>query len=335
MFRLTGTTIMTMDDASAAALERDLSVEVVKDRKIALLEPALRSPGTTRVTADHRWHLDAIGLPATRRRLRRLAPKIAVAVMDSGIQASLAEFAASSITAFAFDPDTGAVRVVSPSIDTHDHGTHVGGLIGGLRVGVNPGVDLVSLIVMPEGWGMLSMFVAALDWVAGNPAIRVVNISAGFDDYIPRFKHVMQDLLKAGVLPVAAVGNDGRGKSLCPGNLGEVLSVGATNAKGKVWKYSGSQKITAGTPSYRVPLVVAPGEGVYSCVRDGSYECWNGTSMAAPIVSGIASRLLREYPDMSALDLKETIIDACKKLDVPPYRQGRGLVQVIDARAKR
>ena len=45
--------------------------------------------------------------------------------------------------------------------------------------------------------------------------------------------------------------------------------------------------------------------------------------------------MLQEYPDMSAFDLKETIIDACRKLDVPPYRQGRGLVQVIDASAER
>jgi hypothetical protein len=336
LLRLTGATIVTMDDASARAMESDLGgVELLKDRRIALLEPARRAMGTTRISTDQRWHLGAIGLPSTRRRPRRRAPKIAVAVMDSGIQADLAEFAATTITAFDFDPNTGEARRVYPSFDTHDHGTHVGALISGLRVGVNPGVDLVSAVVMPEGLGWLSTFIAGMEWVMAQPTVRVVNLSVGFFGYIARFQTMMETLLNVGVLPVAAVGNHGRGMSLCPGNLHEVVSVGATNVKGKVWKHSGSQKLVVNQTSYHVPTVVAPGEGIYSCVRDGSYVCWDGTSMAAPIVSGIASRLLQECPDISVFDLKNAIVEACKKLDVSPSRQGRGLVQVVDARAKR
>jgi subtilisin family serine protease len=72
---------------------------------------------------------------------------------------------------------------------------------------------------------------------------------------------------------------------------------------------------------------VAPGEGVFSCVMGGGYEPWDGTSMATPIVSGIAALLIEKYRDMTVSDLQEAILNSCKDLGLPPQRQGHGLVQ--------
>ncbi len=78
---------------------------------------------------------------------------------------------------------------------------------------------------------------------------------------------------------------------------------------------------------YTVPDLVAPGEGVYSCVKAGGYEAWDGTSMATPIVAGIAALVLQAYPTMTVMDLMEEIISGCKDLDEEEVRQGHGLVQ--------
>ena len=72
----------------------------------------------------------------------------------------------------------------------------------------------------------------------------------------------------------------------------------------------------------------APGDDVYSSVMGGGYEAWDGTSMATPIVSGVAALVLEKYPDITLADLAEELLSTCEDLDLPADRQGAGLVQV-------
>ncbi len=65
-------------------------------------------------------------------------------------------------------------------------------------------------------------------------------------------------------------------------------------------------------------MSIALGEGVYSCVVGGGYEAWNGTSMATPIVSGLAACPIEEQPDISLLELSDRLLESCKSLDAPP-----------------
>ncbi|MEB3151685.1 MAG: S8 family serine peptidase [Sphaerospermopsis sp.] len=77
---------------------------------------------------------------------------------------------------------------------------------------------------------------------------------------------------------------------------------------------------------------VAPGESVYSSVLGGGYEAWNGTSMATPIVSGVAALVLEKYnKNISVLNLLDEILTNCKDLGLDKERQGKGLVQVPKA----
>lgn len=139
---------------------------------------------------------------------------------------------------------------------------------------------------------------------------------------------VIRGLLKVGVLPVCAVGNDGRDITCSPGNYRSVISVGASNAREKVAGFSGGGTLFVENHIYTVPDLVAPGEQVYSSVTKGGYEAWNGTSMAAPIVSGIAALWLERYPDITVTDLREELLGNCKNLGQPRDRQGNGLIQM-------
>ena len=58
----------------------------------------------------------------------------------------------------------------------------------------------------------------------------------------------------------------------------------------------------------------------------GGYEAWDGTSMATPIVSGIAALLIERYRDMTVSELQEALFARCKDLGASSDRQGHGLV---------
>jgi subtilisin family serine protease len=101
-----------------------------------------------------------------------------------------------------------------------------------------------------------------------------------------------------------------------------------------VSNFSGSGELVVDHHKFAVPHVLAPGEQVYSCVTgvgdgDGDlYEPWDGTSMATPIVSGLAALILERYPNISLTDLKEKLYqDAVYDYDEEATRQGGGIVQ--------
>lgn len=183
--------------------------------------------------------------------------------------------------------------------------------------------------MLPKGFGNLSDFVLALEWASSRPEVQIVNMSAGIPGYLDGMHTVIADLLAVGVLPVIAAGNEGRDNTRSPGNYTEVVSVGAVNSGNKVWASSSSGRITAGNHQYQVPDLVAPGEGVYSSVMGGGYESWNGTSMATPIVSGVAALILQRHPDITVGQLQDELMNTCKFLkNVDPDRQGQGMIQI-------
>jgi hypothetical protein len=331
VFPMTGASVITMDKEAARAMREELAnVTLIADRRTELIRPA-RTAGrqVRRLSSAQRWHLEEIGLPPPRARWRRRAPKVTIAVLDTGIDAAHPALAGRVSAAYRFDVDQGHVFPVNPSEDTEGHGTHVAGLICGRSVGVHPWANLISGLIIPHGYGWLSGFLFGLEWAATCPDIQIVNLSAGFPGYIPALRRAISLLLAVGVLPVVAIGNEGRDRTRSPGNVWGALSVGATNRAGRVSSFSGSGRMVVDHQQYTVPHLVAPGEGVYSCVMGGRYEAWDGTSMAAPIVSGVAARILQERPDLTVLGLREEILSTCQEIEgEPDHRQGNGLVQV-------
>lgn len=153
-------------------------------------------------------------------------------------------------------------------------------------------------------------------------------MSAGLPGYFPEMRAAVAGLLAVGVLPVFATGNEGRNRTRSPGNYIEPISVGATNRQNRVASFSSSGVLVSDNHQYIVPDLVAPGESVYSSVMGGSYQAWDGTSMATPIVSGIAALILEKYPHITVTNLVEKLFDTCQDIGQPPLRQGQGLVQV-------
>jgi subtilisin family serine protease len=178
---------------------------------------------------------------------------VGLAILDSGMDSNHKLIRASS----GHPGIVGEVDFIGGSaiIDEFGHGTHIGSIAAGSKdlrkgayLGIAPGVSLLSLKVLDhEGAGVISSVIAALDWCIANRSrynIRVINLSLGAvakDSYQnDPLCHAARRAHAAGILVVAAAGNDGKdeqGNKLyggihSPGIDPSVITVGAVNTFG-------------------------------------------------------------------------------------------------------
>jgi subtilisin family serine protease len=216
-----------------------------------------------------------------------------------------------------------------------DHGTHVGGIVAAARNngvgvdGVANGVRIMSVRAVPNGDERDKDVANAIRYAANNGA-DVINMSFG-KSYSPH-KDVVDAAVRhadsLGVLMVHAAGNDGANVDSTDnyptrryrdgGSADLWIEVGASS-----WE---------GTPNLAAPFsnygdetvdVFAPGHSIYSTVPGDAYERNDGTSMAAPMVSGVAALIMAYYPALSTRQVREIILDtATSYADVEVTRPG-------------
>jgi subtilisin len=186
----------------------------------------------------------------------------------------------------------------------------VGKPFKGSTFGVAPDAKLAAAIVI-EGGDVPARVVGGLDWCVGQ-GVRLVNISLGLSTFEPQFSIILRLLRQRNVLPIVAIGNEGAQTSRTPGNLPEALSVGAIDESDQIWFSSSSQQM-AESPKRYVPVLIAPGAGIWSCVPGEKLTSLSGTSMTAPHVTALAALLLEHRQETSADDLEKAIVASCKR----------------------
>ena len=191
-----------------------------------------------------------------------------------------------------FDFTSTSTDVGSP--DNHGHGTHVAGTVGGTNTGVAKGVTLVPVRVLNScGEGISSMLLAGLDWILedhqlGEPA--VVNMSIGFTSRDYDIDAKIAELMAEGIVVVAAAGNKGTPAcSTTPAATPGTISVGASTSTDTEPSWSNYGQCVD---------MYAPGQNIASAWNyQGStanpYSTIDGTSMAAPHVTGVVARYLQ------------------------------------------
>lgn len=325
IFENLGVMLGTVDANGLAGLQSDPDVKEVQPApQISLIRPV--DAVVKRKSAGATWGLEALGVPALWD--AGLSGKgVLIGHLDTGVDGSHPALAG-AIKAFAEFDELGQEVVGAPARDSGEHGTHTAGTIAGRQVGatrfgVAPEAQLLSAMVI-EGGNTVARILAGMNWVVGQGA-RVLSMSLGLRGYTPAFLTITRALRARGVLPVIAVGNEGPGTSRSPGNYVEALSVGACDEGLAVADFSGSQSFPR-TPQPLVPDLVAPGDGVLSCIPGGRYAEMSGTSMATPHMAGFAALLFNAKPGATIDDVENAILDSCAlQPGMLPDRANRGL----------
>jgi serine protease AprX len=274
----------------------------------------------------------------------------AIAVVDSGVDPSKAD-------------DFGARIVASVNLqsaetgDDEGHGTMVAGIAAGASQSY-PGVASTAPIVSirtadANGASRTSDVIAGIDWILQNQAtynIRVANLSMASDN-ASSFTNdpldaAVEQLWFHGIVVVAAVGNYGSGPvDRAPGNDPFVISVGALDTNGTAdpaddfaapWSAYGHTG-----DGFAKPELSAPGRWIVAPVPDAStlattapdrvvapgYMWMSGTSLAAPVVSGMAAAVLAVHPDWSPGQVKGALMETASALPaIPDWAGGVGEV---------
>lgn len=292
---------------------------------------------------------------------------VRLAVVDSGVQGSHAEFQGVKILWKDF------VNGQSEPYDDNGHGTHVSGLAvaqaeGGFNApkiqGAAPGATLLHAKAIKGAGGSSSGDVAdGIDWAVQRGA-DVLVLSLGEQprriDIDQTLENSVKRALDAGVVVVAAAGNARQGESgrdcqvTSPANIPDVIAVGAVGESRQIAPFS--CKGTSGTGPLGVqdrsdpdkkPELTAPGVELIGpwpsrgCAgrTDAKYCVLSGTSQATPIVGGIVAAILEENPDCQrqgreAIDeIKSAFMETADKVNFQGHhkRYGYGIVQGQDA----
>ena len=155
-----------------------------------------------------------------------------VCIIDSGYSKQHVDLQTANVTATP-DPGTG-----DPYFDDNGHGTHVAGTIAGLSgngkgvVGVNPSGNLrlhIVKVFTAAGWAYSSTLANAAQICADNGA-NVISMSLGGSQKSKTEDRKFKALNAAGILSIAAAGNDGNTRHSYPASYGSVMSVAAIDA---------------------------------------------------------------------------------------------------------
>lgn len=205
--------------------------------------------------------------------------------------------------------DVHGINLIDPNetpMDDHGHGTHVAGIIAMENNNVGGvGIAYKSKIMPIKAGGSDGTFYSSdiakgIEYAYKNGA-DVINMSFGSYAHSALIENALQDAFNSCVL-VAAAGNDRiptadcplGGQNMYPASYSYVIGVMAYDENNKFASFSNWDYVPNANAEYEV---VAPGVSVYSTLPNGRYASWNGTSMAAPMVSAEAAILRSSLKD--------------------------------------
>ena len=209
------------------------------------------------------------------------------------------------------------------------HGTHVSGIIAGVRnngIGMNGAADKVKIMAIrntPNG-DEYDKDVALGVYYAVNNGAKIINMSfgKGFSPHSDWVREAIAYAAKKDVLIVAAAGNNSENtdeKQYYPNDqVGTGAEVSDTFIKVGSSTNVHSSDIVSSFSNYGKITVdlFSPGSRIYSTTPENEYRFLQGTSMASPLVAGVAALVISQYPKLSAAEVKDVLMNSGLPLDL-------------------
>lgn len=300
------------------------------------------------------WHYPLINLPTAWQALAQPGSGVRVAVLDTGmfsttpnsggnwhpdlddgINSNLEILIRSDFVTGDLDTDTSPGEDSNPAnpggdgvTTTSFHGTHVAGTIAALDntaggVGVAPYATVQPVRVLGrDGTGSTADIVRAIDYLVNvTPSAQrpdVINLSLGSSGYSNALEQSINRAVAAGIVVVAAAGNEGTSQKFYPAAFDAVIGVGAVDGGRKRASYSnfgdwidlvapGGDASRDGNNDGQADVVISAwGQQTGSQFVPG-YFGLQGTSMAAPHVAGVIALMKQREPSLSHATFRELL----------------------------
>lgn len=308
-----------------AEADRRVSLDLTPNDPYFFNDPysGLGQWGLRKIQADKAWDIV------------RGSPQIIVAVVDTGVDPAHPDLATVVLPSVTFNsaPNAGCTQQLS---DDNGHGTHVAGIIGAAGndgvgvVGTAFGVRLLPIKALDcQGTGVVGDIAQAILYAVNNGA-RVINISLGAPSDSPTLRSAVQAAALRNVLIVAAAGNCGIGGESCdaaneisyPAAYPGALAVAATDINDARASFSTAASYVGIAAPGRTIVSTSPTYPTFLSRRSTNpttarYAVISGTSQATPFVSGVAALVLSREPNLSALQLRQRLVDTADHLGTP------------------
>lgn len=246
--------------------------------------------------------------------------RIKVAVIDTGMDSRHSNLASNAIPGYDF-AENDSDPMDKTSKQNPGHGTHCSGSVGanGQSGGVSGASQEVSLMPIrfldENGGGDLNNALKALDY-AIQKGVHVVSNSWGAK--VPKANalpliEAIEKVSKAGIVVVNAAGNDGTNTDktgVYPANakFANTITVAASDENDKRASFSNFGRANVD--------IAAPGTNILSTVPNGKYQRLSGTSMATPLVSGIAAFLKSQDESLTGEQIRSVLQLTGKQVDI-------------------
>ncbi|UBM59426.1 S8 family serine peptidase [Marinilongibacter aquaticus] len=238
--------------------------------------------------------------------------------------------------------------------DTHYHGTHVLSCIAadleGQMIGTAPKASVA--LYLTEDVGSETQ-IEEMNWImaaerADSLGVDVISSSLGYNDFDGTAQDYVYDQLDGkttlitraanwaankGIVVVVSAGNEGSSlwKYITPpADSPMAIAVAAVDSEGK----KGSFSSFGPTADNRIkPDVAAKGVGTTIATPANVISLGNGTSYAAPLIAGLVAGMVQAFPDLTALQIRELLLESSSQFDSPDNDLGYGIPSFVRASA--
>ncbi|MCK1981926.1 MULTISPECIES: S8 family serine peptidase [Peribacillus] len=253
------------------------------------------------------WHHKKLGTNAAWTKTMG-SKELIVAIIDDGIDRNHEDLKGRIVNAY----DT--IRNRKHIVPKGAHGTHIAGIIAGSAnngiggTGVAPNVKLMPINVFDGEYANTADIIEAIHYAVQQKA-NIINMSLGDTSYSEALNKAVQEAYKKGVLIVAAAGNEGdmgeNVQRVYPAAFSHVISVAATDSSDKRPSYSNYHSTVD---------IAAPGDDILSTLPYGKYGWMSGTSMATPMVAGVAALIWSYEPKLNKTEVEYRLYDSAVDL---------------------